>query len=242
MLEREKPEAHHQTVGFWLLPTHAKDKNGETPLQIAAYGGFCFGVCFSCWMWKITVTYVYIYIYALRSFIWLSHFLCWLSTTGYFRTARLVIPPCARSSSLRVENGGFGNWICSGVLLAKNQRLIWSLNIKPPWPKPQNFISKYYHHILSSPWPFQHHILCCLTIWSFKPSSQLGSGFTSLVQLLLQHSANVNASDHDNWTPLICAARVGHADVVEWLGWRRCTAWDGWRSWFMGFFGMTGNV
>ena len=147
MLEREKPQAHHQTFGFWPLPTHAKDKNGETPLQIAAYGGFCFE-CVSAvecerLPWN---TCIYIYIYALRSFIWLSHFLCWLSTTGYFRNPRLVIPPCARSTSLWVENGGFGNWICSDVPVAKNQRLIWPLNIKPPWPKPQNF----YQQVLSS--------------------------------------------------------------------------------------------
>eukprot|EP00438_Fugacium_kawagutii_P019862 Skav227957 [mRNA] locus=scaffold146:700657:701236:- [translate_table: standard] len=49
------------------------------------------------------------------------------------------------------------------------------------------------------------------------------SGFTDLAQLLLSRGAHLNSADRDGWTPLICAARGGHQQVVECLG----AGWEG---------------
>ncbi len=70
----------------------------------------------------------------------------------------LVILPCCSTTLIK----SMLEWATDGKFMGKKQwlwklnlqRLILPLNIKPPWPKPQNSISKYYH--ILSPWPFQH--------------------------------------------------------------------------------------
>jgi len=42
-------------------------------------------------------------------------------------------------------------------------------------------------------------------------------GIETIVQLLLEKGADVNAADQGGWTPLYQASRIGHIDVVKLL-------------------------
>lgn len=42
-------------------------------------------------------------------------------------------------------------------------------------------------------------------------------GLTAMVKELLNHGADVNAQDLDNWTALLCATKAGYLEIVEFL-------------------------
>lgn len=39
--------------------------------------------------------------------------------------------------------------------------------------------------------------------------------FEEMVKLLIEHKANVNANDTENWTPLHAAATCGHTNICR---------------------------
>lgn len=42
-----------------------------------------------------------------------------------------------------------------------------------------------------------------------------GKGLLAIVKELLNHGADVNAQDLDNWTALLCATKAGYLEIVE---------------------------